>query len=568
MAKSRGALGYSYMRFSRPEQGEGDSLRRQTAKRDAWLKKNGVKLDTSVSLQDKGISAFTGEHRSNPDRHALAAFLELVKQGRIPRGSFLIVENLDRLSREHIRPALTLLLNLIDAGIRVVQLLPVEMVYDESAEPMTLMMAIMELSRGHSESVVKSERVGDAWQQKKQLAAEKGEPLTARCPAWLRLVDGKWEVIEEAAEAVRLIFRWAIEGHGIGVITKKLNADDVPAISTGKRAAQYWARSYVAKILANRATIGEYQPYKGRGKRRRPDGDPIPHYYPAVVREEDFFAARAALANRKNKAGRLAKAGVNVFAHLLRDARDGGSVHQIDKGKKAGGRSLVSYRAIQGAGHYVSFPLTVFEDAVFSCLRELNPRELLPQKDRSADKVMALSGQLEETEGRIERLKAKLLDSPEVDSLVDVLRTLDGKRKGLAEDLAAARQRAASPLVEAWGQARSLIDVLDRAPDQAEVRVRLRAALRRIVDSIWILVVRRGVDRVCAVQIWFNGCRRHRDYLIWHTPARGGSVPAAPSKWSVRSLATTTRPGALDLRKREDVERLEAALLEVEWSEA
>ena len=44
----------------------------------------------------------------------------MVEQGKIPRGSYLIIENLDRLTREHIRPALTLLLNLIEHGIRVV----------------------------------------------------------------------------------------------------------------------------------------------------------------------------------------------------------------------------------------------------------------------------------------------------------------------------------------------------------------------------------------------------------------------------------------------------------------
>src|SRR5262249_52934161 len=158
-------------------------------------------------LEDKGVSGFTGEHRDNPDRHALAAFLALVKKGRITRGSFLIVENLDRLSREDIIPALSLLLDLIQHGIRVVQLLPVETVFDAQSNPMHLMMAIMELSRGHSESAMKSERVGAAWQNKKRRAAEDKEPLTARVPSWLRLVEGRWEVIDHAAETVRRIYR-------------------------------------------------------------------------------------------------------------------------------------------------------------------------------------------------------------------------------------------------------------------------------------------------------------------------------------------------------------------------
>src|SRR5262249_52336870 len=149
------AIAFSYSRFSSLEQAKGDSLRRQDELRDAWLRKTGAVLDTSLTLQDKGVSGYTGAHRENPDRHALAAFLELVRRGRIPRGSYLVVESLDRLSREHIRPALTLLLNLIDAGIRIVQLLPVEAVYDDKVEPMALMMAIMELSRGHSESRMK-----------------------------------------------------------------------------------------------------------------------------------------------------------------------------------------------------------------------------------------------------------------------------------------------------------------------------------------------------------------------------------------------------------------------------
>src|SRR5262245_28881632 len=120
-------VAYSYVRFSSPEQAKGHSLARQKGdKREDWLRRSGAVLDTSLNMEDKGVSAFTGKHRENPDRNALAAFLTLVEAGRIKRGSFLVVESLDRLTREHIRPALPLLLNLIEAGIRIVQLAPVE----------------------------------------------------------------------------------------------------------------------------------------------------------------------------------------------------------------------------------------------------------------------------------------------------------------------------------------------------------------------------------------------------------------------------------------------------------
>jgi hypothetical protein len=120
------------------------------------------------------VSGFTGRRRENPDRHVLAAFLELVKAGRVPRGSYLVVESLDWLSREHIRLALSLPLNLIEPGVSVVQLLPAEAVFDKDVEPMALMMAVMEMSRGHSESRMKGERVGAVWREKKRNAPTSG----------------------------------------------------------------------------------------------------------------------------------------------------------------------------------------------------------------------------------------------------------------------------------------------------------------------------------------------------------------------------------------------------------
>src|SRR5262249_16773911 len=89
---------YSYIRFSHPEQARGDSLRRQTEATRAWCDRNGARLDESTTLHDLGRSAFLGEHRKNPDRNALAGFLKLVEKGKIPKGSFLVIENLDRLS--------------------------------------------------------------------------------------------------------------------------------------------------------------------------------------------------------------------------------------------------------------------------------------------------------------------------------------------------------------------------------------------------------------------------------------------------------------------------------------
>jgi DNA invertase Pin-like site-specific DNA recombinase len=529
--------------------------------RDPWQARNGVALDTSLTLEDRGVSAFCGDHRNNPDRHALAAFLDLVKRGRIARGSYLIVESLDRLSREDIIPALSLLLDLIQAGVRVVQLLPLEAVYDSKSNPMHLMMAIMELSRGHSESAMKSERLGASWQERRRLAAERGVPMTGRVPAWLRLVGGEWQVIESAAETVRYVYRLATDGHGIHAIVKRLNAEGVPVIGRGA----HWAPSYVDKLLTSRAPVGELQPWTarddGEGKERRKAGPPIAGYYPAIITDGQWHAARAATAARRGKPGRPARDRVNLFAGLLFDAVNGGTVHKFCKGVRGcKGGQLASYRALRGdvGCKIVTFPFNTFESAVLSLLREIDPREVLPHEDRGADKVLVLSGRLAEAEGEVEKLKARLR-ARYSDAVADVLEQREAEYKALAEELAGARRDATSSLGEAWGECQSLLDAVEGAPDQDEARVRLRSALRRVAEGVWCLFLARGVVRVAAVQVWLTG-GAHRDYLIVHRPATGGAAKSRPSRWWARSLTQDAVPGSLDLRRREDAQALARVL--------
>ena len=550
---------FSYKRFSSPIQSTGDSLRRQTELLDTWLAKSGAVLDTSLVMTDRGVSAFTGSHRDNPDRHALAAFLEMVKAGRVPRGSYLVLESLDRLTREHIRPALTLLLNLIDAGVKVVQLLPVEAVYDDDADAMNLMVAIMELSRGHSESRMKSERLGAAWAQKKRLAAAEKKPLTKALPSWVAEEAGKLVLIPSKAASVRRIFELANSGHGLGAITRLLNSEAVSAIGRGA----HWSRSYVNKILASRATVGEYQPYKGHvGPNRKPDGKPIAGYFPAVVTEDVWHAAQGAIASRRMKGGRPG-ANVNLFSGLLTDARDGGSLHSVNKGKKNSGPSLVSYKAAQGVkgAKYVSFPRETFEAAVLSQLREINPADVMPEGSAATDRVSSLRGRELELESRIERLKAALVSGDEIAPLVDVLRTVEGERVKVVEELAVARREAASPAGAALGEFKTLADALAEAENQTEARTRLRAALRRAVESIHCLFVARDPFRLAAVQVQFAGGAR-RLYLIQHRRGHGSQAAIKrAASWSARSFADDV-PAAttIDLRKPADAAKVEKLL--------
>src|SRR5262249_31900936 len=163
-----------------------------------------------------------------------------------------------------------------------------------------------------SESKMKSERVGRAWAEKKKNAGN-GAPITRRVPAWLTVEGDKFIVDKAKAAVVRRIYRMAASGYGLGAITKRLNAAKVEPIAR----ADYWARSYVNKLLSSKATLGEYQPHTRRnGKRRAPEGDPVRDYFPAIITEDEWHAARAALQQRRHKGGRPAAKRINLFSGL------------------------------------------------------------------------------------------------------------------------------------------------------------------------------------------------------------------------------------------------------------
>src|ERR1017187_2160536 len=113
------ARAYSYIRFSTPEQAEGDSFRRQTELSEEYALKHKLVFDRSLNLRDEGLSAFKGDNRK---KGALAVFLRAVETGLVKRGSFLLVESLDRLSRDTLSVQMTLFMELVNAGLNVVTL--------------------------------------------------------------------------------------------------------------------------------------------------------------------------------------------------------------------------------------------------------------------------------------------------------------------------------------------------------------------------------------------------------------------------------------------------------------
>jgi DNA invertase Pin-like site-specific DNA recombinase len=550
------SLAFSYLRFSSPQQAKGDSIRRQTEATADWCERHGVALDTSLSLRDEGVSAFRGKHRENPDVNGLGAFLAAVNGGRVPPGSFLVLENLDRLTREAIVPAVNLFTGLLLAGIRIVQLRPAEQVFTSGADMTGVMLALVELSRGHSESAIKSQRIAAVWSKKRKEADKK--VLTRRLPAWVELVDGKLVLNREKAAAVRRVYKMARDGMGAATIAKTLNAEKVPVIGREqyKSRAVLWSESVVLNILRSRAAIGEYQPHVGVRSERKPIGEPVLNYYPPVVTADEWHATQAALKSRATVGrGRRGKH-INIFAGLLRDARDGGSLsyfHQSDRNP-----ILVPVGVKYGrGGTWVSFPADQFEDAILKKLVEIKPREVFG-KDTDGNKVEALAGRLAELDAVIK----KWTDDIDSLELADVVRKklveLGAQRKALAAELNAARLEDSDPAAGAWGRFRSLAAALKKDSSD-ETRTAIRNALRRAVEGVWCVFAGDRRIRLAAVRVQFNGTDQHRDYVIACSPVRVNAKGKRERCSEVQSFAEAGA-GPLDLRRPADVAKVERLL--------
>jgi DNA invertase Pin-like site-specific DNA recombinase len=344
------AKAYSYLRFSTPEQMKGDSFRRQTQLAQQYAAKHKLKLDTELTLNDLGVSAFRGK---NARSGALGAFLKAIDADMVPEGSVLLVESLDRVTRQDPWDALPLFQQIINAGVTIVTLHD-NKTYSRTemrANPMRILESLFVMIRANEESVTKSRRLKSAWQNKRTRAKER--PLTARAPYWLQLDAGKkrFEIVTERAAIVRRMFAMTLQGIGQHRIAETLNTERVPVFGRGI----HWHRSYVAKILSNRAVIGTLEThtveYEEGKKKRKPD-TVIEDYYPAVVAKETFENVRVLTQETRSPLrGRHANGTVsNIFGGLARCPRCGETMTRVSKGVGNGKPFLVCVSAKAGAG--------------------------------------------------------------------------------------------------------------------------------------------------------------------------------------------------------------------------
>lgn len=228
---------YSYVRFSTVEQRKGSGQERQESLAAKWCAERNLTLFKNYS--DLGVSAFKGK---NAAEGALSEFIKCIEDGRVRPGSILIVESLDRLSRDKINKAAELFLSIINRGVTIVTLCDDYVYSPENFDFAQLVMSLAIFMRANDESVMKSQRKAGSWKIKREKAKATNAVLGGNRPRWIRVFEGKYELIPDEAEKIRSLFRDYVGGLGIYLLNKKYKIPK-PTIS-------YWLDNPVEHISA------------------------------------------------------------------------------------------------------------------------------------------------------------------------------------------------------------------------------------------------------------------------------------------------------------------------------
>lgn len=470
-------LAYSYLRFSHPDQIKGDSLRRQLVLAEQYAEKRNLRLETK-SYRDLGISAFKGKNLADG---ALGAFLAAVDSGLIPKGSFLLLEGLDRLSRAEVDDALMLLLSITNRGITLVTLADGVEYSKESikANWTQLILALAISARAHEESATKSRRVSAAVQAK----IAKGLPLGSSMPSWVKLNEAKtgYVLIGEKVEIVRKVFDLALQGNGLYLISTRLVADGTPILGVGARG---WTISHVSKILHSKAVIGTLVSKHGT----------FDDHYPVVIEKDSFFQVQDMIATR-HKVGRGRKGlGVaNLFSGLVKCGDCGGPMRflRVPSGghKNSYLECLVAYEKKGCTARRVNYD--PFEREALKTL--LTHVGVTLTETQAVDETASLRAELADKQAQIEKLMDLIEASDERSSknLLGRLATRESELTAIQERLANARpvrnttKAAEQALTEAIELLKRHAELrTDQIDELTELRLKLQSALKVFIDRI------------------------------------------------------------------------------------
>lgn len=299
---------YAYVRWSTAEQGDAgrDSHKRQTSPLESFTATTGVPVVETVI--DKGVSAFRG---ANARVGQLKGLLDRIESEEIEKGDYIIVESIDRLTRQKLQDSVDLIQSILKKGVRLHTIFDNKTYsYDDPSRDLeTLILVGVIAKRAHEESDTKSKRLKSSWLSKRNEAETK--IIRKQCPYGFRYDEETKAFIinEEEAQEIRNIFE-RLKYVGILEAIKIEN-------KTSKRK---WSRKHIDELFKTKSPIGVLCL-----SRRKDDGNGriidryVPDYYPKIINEIDFDTAITAVKSRFNekKSGRRSTNNYNIFRHCI-----------------------------------------------------------------------------------------------------------------------------------------------------------------------------------------------------------------------------------------------------------
>lgn len=410
MTKSRV---YSYLRFSDPKQALGSSADRQLQYAQRWASTHMMELDQSLSLKDEGLSAY---HQRHVKQGALGVFLRAVDEGRIPEGSVLVVEGLDRLSRAEPIQAQAQLAQIINAGLTVVTASDGREYNRASlkAQPMDLVYSLLVMIRAHEESDTKSKRVKAAIRRQCEgwmSGSYRGLVRNGKDPQWLRWNGQAWEFIPERLAAVNAALQLYRQGVGATRAVKILREQGHMLTDWGIAGQQLYR---LVRLPALRGA-----------KRVSVDGEDylLEEYYPRVLTDEEFAELQDLAGQRYRRRGKGDIVGIITGIGITTCGYCGTALVAQNLMSRAGadGRladghrrlHCTSYSKNAGCGAGGSCSVVPVERALLEyCTDQMNLQRLFePADDTQAirQQLAAARQQLVETDRQLQRITEALL---------------------------------------------------------------------------------------------------------------------------------------------------------------
>lgn len=467
---------YSYKRFSSAAQADGDSLERQMQIARDWYNREiaqlGIPLDETFT--DSGVSAFTGKHVGK--RGNLGRFLAAIQSGSVSRGSILIAENLDRISRQGPKVARKLLEQIVDSAVDVhVVNIGKKLTYGWENRNEDSIIVDVELSRAFRESERKSQLVGAALGKKKLL-----ENWSTTVPFWIKKENG-FAVIPEKVKLVKEIFRLALLGLGAKRIARALPEWEFSIMT-------------VTRTLRNRAVLGEHAV----------NGEPIKKW-PRIIDQQTFNKAQKVLDAknamcsdgniRPHTGARNSNEAANLFQGLIFDVTNS-PVEPPMHFRHDGGRRkdfLITKFHPTVRAHRIRYDS--FETAFKRFLKEQEWREIAGHKETAElgiarNKLNTVLAEIDQQERLIKR-RTLDLENPDLSAKkVDVFSSIVVKAQERLAALVDQRNRLEGEISREEAKTHALYHPEEMlalfASASVEMRLRARTEIRKRVSRIMV----------------------------------------------------------------------------------